>query len=243
MFDFKEFDKAVRTYKQDVNQTLATLDELKRAAETYSKQLDNNDHQYSVIEEAQRRIANLKGKREDLKQDWAEASFEQDNMLLAELDGRKINLDEEMEELQDQINDAHARIETLDGDAIEQMLTRVNELAVPSTKVFADEYEQRVRDTINKSKSEITGMESWGRYYENDTVAVDHRNDKTYKYSPRFYAKQLEREEDRKRAAEYEQKLKNERAERERELAEVRAAKTREFEAANGIYELDSLPS
>lgn len=123
---------AMRRYLDAVEGTLQELSELEELAETHSTVINSNDEIHLKIEDAVREIGHLQGQREELYQDYFNASFEGVSERISGIESDRDQIDARLDELHQTIEDSRAKIIEIDGDAVARLLAHLDALEVPT---------------------------------------------------------------------------------------------------------------
>lgn len=177
---------ALKTYLDDVHATLNTLEELEELANVHSTLIETNKQIHLNIEDSSREIAHLYGQLEELKQDYFNASFESNSERVAEIEQERDSIDTRISELEDGIETAREKITEVDGEAIAELLQRVDNAEVsvffgpridgarfrlptgayrstPASGLLAELQagNDQLMAEINTAKVRIRGMQQW----------------------------------------------------------------------------------
>lgn len=172
--------RALKTYLDSVEQALTGLSELEKLAETFNTILQSNDALNEQIEGAIREVGHLQGQREELYNEYHEATFSGDAEKVAEVEAERDRIDARVEELHEAITVAREKLVNLDPAAVSEMLQRLGEVRLPifqnrylpfeqnhQRTGLADqlEYEHnKLRTDVGARKSRIREMRQWGQY-------------------------------------------------------------------------------
>ncbi len=173
--------KIVKAYLDDVEATITKLDELTALADMFDAMVRENERIDLEVEEANRKIGCLQGVRTDLYQAFHAATFDGDEAKVAEVEQERDNLDERMATLQQGIEDSLSGLQSIDGDAVAEMVRRADEARAPllsSDRVLhfvhnpsrlglLDQLEvehNRVVGEISRRKKYIRELQPWYRF-------------------------------------------------------------------------------
>lgn len=195
----QEMRKALKTYLDTVEGTLEELAEIEGVAETFSTMLDRNHEINLKIEDAVREIGHLQGQREELYQDYFNASFEGDTERISEIEEERNQIDNRIAELEESITVARAKLLAEDGTGIAEMLSRVDNADVsmffgprvtgsklrmangqyqqmPPTGLIVDlqNGNDKLKAEINATKARIKGLQDWTLYVPKEPASKAH---------------------------------------------------------------------
>lgn len=127
----KKMRAALSGYLAEVNAVLDTLGEAEKVAEVLSEAINRNQEISAQIEDAIREIAHLQGQREELYQDFANASFEQDTERLEMISDQRDSIDQRVTSLEENIEDLRSKIADIDRAAVAEMLESIEQVQLP----------------------------------------------------------------------------------------------------------------
>lgn len=184
-----EMKTALATYLDGVASTLSDLARLEELANVHSTVIETNREINLEITESQRQISHLYGQREELFNDFHNATFEGESERIEEIQHQKNEIDRRISELEDGIETAREKIVDVDSFAIAEMLSQVDNAEVPSffgariepsrwrmsnggyastppTGLLAELQagNDKLVAEINAVKSRIRGMQQWYRF-------------------------------------------------------------------------------
>lgn len=192
--------KSLKTYIDSVDATLTELVELESLAEVHSQVVETNRQINLEIEDDVRTIGNLQAQRVELFDDFHNATFEGESERIEEIQHEKDDIDNRIAALEESITVAKGKLVEVDGNAIAEMLQRVDAAEVPgffgprikgasfrlpngayrSTPpsgllVELQEGNDALMAEINAAKARIRGMQQWAKYVPSEPETEAHK--------------------------------------------------------------------
>lgn len=195
----KEMRTALKTYLDGIEQTLTELSELENLAETFSTVLASNHEINLEIQAASEEIAYLYGQREELFNEYHEATFSGNADKVTEVEAERDRIDARVDELHQTAEDLQGKLLQVDGTGIAEMLSRVEDANVTvffgpritgsKLRTANGSYQQmlpsgllvdlqkgndELQAEINSTKARIKGMQQWALYVPKEPASRAH---------------------------------------------------------------------
>lgn len=193
----KEMKAALKLYLDSVAATLNELSELQELAEIHSKVIESNRQINLKLEDAIREVGYLQGQREELFNEYHEATFSGNADKVAEVVAERDRIDTRLEELHQGLEDSRGKLVQVDGFAIAEMLQCVDNAEVgiffgpridgvrmrmsngaykssPPSGLLAELQagNDQLMAELNAVKTRIREMENWSLYAAREPVTV-----------------------------------------------------------------------
>lgn len=171
---------ALKSYISSVEATLSDLSELESIAEVFSNMIETNREINLEVEDSIREVGYLEGQREELYNEYHESTFSGNAEKVAEVEEERDRLDARLEELHEGLEDLRSKIVVVDGEAVREMLAKLDDVKLPifqnrhlpyeknhQLTGLADqlEYEhKKLAEDVGARVSRIREMHEWSRY-------------------------------------------------------------------------------